>query len=1107
MDYRLGLDLGTNSIGAVALSLDSNGQPKDIVWHRAHIFSEPLDNKKGTLTPKAQDRRLARQRRRQLQRRNRRVKKVALLAPLLGLNKDEIYPKDQSATLKNGVKVPYLAYIRAKAVEEYIELGDLLRVFLRITKKRGYNGGFKVKSADKDKGKVEAGATLLNEKLHNQTLGQYLLQRLSNGLPTRLKIHQYYDNQDDLYALREHLQAEFHAIWNKQVEYHSILKAHAFCPFQHQNRPIKDIFFQVIFEQRPLKPVADKVGRCELEPTLPRAPRAQMAAQAFRIEKTLADLQFGQGKNSTSLAPKQKTIIRELLDKQAEVSFKTIYKALDKANCLPKGKKFSIDRTHKESLKGNTTLAGFKTLKLLDDWLALDETTQIQVINFWSELGSPEQLDDPNWHQSFLTHSSYGKPKNQQKKREFSRQLIDFMNKLLDTGKFDRLSKVNHFEGGRAAYSIKALCKLTDYMHQNDCNETESIKFCYPDRREFTVNNEERFQPPISTGNAVVDVALRQLHKVIADCMDNLGNAPKQIIVEMTRDIKNSVKSRNEIESKNKKQANNKKRIAGELQKLNAAGTPANILKYELWEEQDSCCPYCNEKISAQQVTDGSQTNFEHIIPQSKSKVGRKRSEIILAHRECNREKNNRLPLLAFAGDPQRIAAIEEMAKRLEKKKQKRKAQLLRLDDEQGLLGDESVSGFSDWQKHDTSWIAKLAAQWLRCLSQDISVTRGGLTNILRKNLGLETVIPQIRYEEGLSVFTKDGVILSEEDFRAYQNYYEGHTWNGDPQKFPPLLDKRIDHRHHLIDAFVIALSERKFVQNATNRYQRLCDESRRQHGKINYRIVMQNMRKSLGNSLEYLKVREKALDMIRSAYLTHRPDRYITGRFYQDGAYQRVIDEERDRLRLVIRKPLLNLATKGNINDTRNKINTIVSQSVREHVLAVFEERIKHGKTPEQALSEPVIQQWYGVPKPITRVKTYYDMSAEKAEKIEFGGQRQHGHKYLIPDLYAYCKVLLDSEGKVDTNRSQLVTLANAMAKPIALEPNEWRYYKGDTVIDQKTGRRLLIHKFKAISGGTLFMAPLTETRTVDDIKSNEGKISVSLSKLNRYKPEATLQ
>ncbi|MDX8399338.1 MAG: hypothetical protein R8K20_03725 [Gallionellaceae bacterium] len=188
--YRLGLDVGTASVGAAAMSLDKHGQPDKLIWHHVRIFSEPLENAQGMLISKKAGRRKARMQRRQIDRRASRLRRIANLASLLGLKREEIAPDD-------GSNLPYL---RAHAATERVELDDLLRILLRISKRRGYKGEFKAKK----KGEVaegsselslamkalatERGITLKDENDTGITLGQYLLHRMESGLPIKLKV-------------------------------------------------------------------------------------------------------------------------------------------------------------------------------------------------------------------------------------------------------------------------------------------------------------------------------------------------------------------------------------------------------------------------------------------------------------------------------------------------------------------------------------------------------------------------------------------------------------------------------------------------------------------------------------------------------------------------------------------------------------------------------------------------------------------------------------------------------------------------------------------------------------------------------------------------------
>jgi CRISPR-associated endonuclease Csn1 len=271
LHWRLGLDVGTASVGAVAIELDANGQEVGVPWHLVRIFQEP--NEKGTtgLTPKKAGRRQARQQRRQLERRARRVRKLAYLAPLLGLDRVGVH--------SNGDLGRELPRFRAKAARERVELPDLLRIFLRMTKRRGYAGGFRTAGTDKDLGVVQKGSSELlyemtalaeRRQLPYVTLGEFLDERIQRGLPSRLKVGR--EGVADLFALREMLKDEFEQIWRVQQEHHPVLSG------EHQGRPIQDWFREVLFHQRPLKSVSAAVGLCPLEKHLPRAPRAQMAA-------------------------------------------------------------------------------------------------------------------------------------------------------------------------------------------------------------------------------------------------------------------------------------------------------------------------------------------------------------------------------------------------------------------------------------------------------------------------------------------------------------------------------------------------------------------------------------------------------------------------------------------------------------------------------------------------------------------------------------------------------------------------------------------------------------------------------------------------------------
>jgi CRISPR-associated endonuclease Csn1 len=52
MRYRVGLDVGTASLGVAAMLLDNDKQPTDLIWKHVQIFDEPLEKNQTGLKSK-----------------------------------------------------------------------------------------------------------------------------------------------------------------------------------------------------------------------------------------------------------------------------------------------------------------------------------------------------------------------------------------------------------------------------------------------------------------------------------------------------------------------------------------------------------------------------------------------------------------------------------------------------------------------------------------------------------------------------------------------------------------------------------------------------------------------------------------------------------------------------------------------------------------------------------------------------------------------------------------------------------------------------------------------------------------------------------------------
>lgn len=1072
MPYRLGLDLGTSSCGLLALRLGEKGNPDEAVLGSVDIFSEPLLPPKqgGVGEPKKSARRQARQQSRQIDRRARRYRGIAYLAPHLGIDPENIPPDPGQ----------HIHKLRAQAANGRIELADFFIVLMKLAKRRGYAGSFRVKKPDdKDAGTVEPGIQNLKKamlaeqkKLGSQkplTLGEYLNARFEAGKHLRLK-------DDGLYASRMMVVEEFEHIWKTQEEHHAVLNQSV------DGSPLKNIFRQAIFFQRPLKSPSPMVGHCPLEPSLPRAPWAQMAAQCFRIEKQISDLRWGIGRSAQFLSSEQKSIIRGLLEKQKEVSFSTIIKAFAKHSAEgPQGIGLNIHRASRESLKGNTTLAAFRALGLEDQWRDLAERTQIQVVNFLADLGSPDALDDDNWPNAFSrTQRDKTTGRDRQVQREFDSNMVDFINLMRSHQKFGRLTSMG-FDGGRAGYCIKALSKLIPLLEEG-WHEREAIEQAYPGHFDKQEICDELPLPP-ETGNVVVDVALRQVYRAVRRAIDQLGEPPSQIVVELSRDMALGLGKRGEIENRINANQRDRKKAAKEIEDHDATPSQRNIHRYLLWESQAHHCPYCKKRMSLGDAL-SSDTEREHILPRSLTRVGGKRNQLVLAHRACNQEKGNNTPWQAFGADPERWQIIEDNAALFAKdKKMRGKARLLLLTDwENEVLDDATIKGFSDRQFQESSWIAKKAAHWLRAICTDVAVSRGGITAHLRKIWGLDTVIARVRYESGLPVLDTDGKAITQDEFEHYRGWWEGHSRDQGAQHTDRRIEKRIDHRHHLIDALVVGMTSRSLYKKMARNY------------KAENEKAMEGRRANFSLHVEppIRGIRKLALELARECEPWHKPDRHPDGAIFQGTAYglSKEVDENGQH-KLAVRIFVKDIAGPSNSADVaRKSIAGIESSITRDAVLAEFDKRLAGGQSVKEALSKPILHPENGTP--IRRVRVLRDSESTAAEIVHQDRQGVEHHKHLVHAGNAYLEIKVE-DGKL-IGSPRLVPIQQAMKEKHSRPPEGVRrFWKGDTIKNCQDNSLYLVRQIKAQGGGMLVMTPATEAREVRDMKASDGLKKIS--------------
>jgi CRISPR-associated endonuclease Csn1 len=1088
MSYRLALDVGTASLGIVALGLDGDVQPSDVRYSAVHIFSEPLLPPKsgGIGQPKKAARRLARQMRRLIERRARRLRRIAHLAPLLGLDAKAI-AADRGQDLHQ---------LRANAASQRIELHDLLNVLLKLAKRRGYAGGFKTHK-EGEEGEVQPGIETLKKLMQENsaaTLGSLLQQRFEQGQSLKLK-------ELKLYAHRDMVRHEFNLIWAEQSKHHAVLggEAEAYSVRGLMERlPIKQHFEEAIFHQRPLKSVAAMVGQCQLEPTLPRSPASQPTAQAFRIEKQLADLRWGMGRLQKPLSAEQRDHIRlmlqdpEQLRKDGDITFEKIYKSLEKAGLRQSSpSQLNSDRFSRETLLGDRTAKVMSNCGLLDAWLALTDLTRTRVINLIANMGSPESVDAPRWHERL--------------KPPPAPEVVAFIDQWVESGKFGRLAAMG-LDGGRAACSVKALRRLTAAMRDEQLDEHSAKAKHYPQQAP-TGELLMQLPAPTATGNVVVDVALRMVRHGVNQCLKAMGTPPQQVIVELSRDMSLGLAARGKVEesiNKNRRaRVSAKKEI--EAHRPGRAASNNDIFRYLLWAEQDSHCPYCTKRLEIGDALDGNASNVDHIFPRSLTQVKRLRSHLVIAHRSCNSAKGDSVPMQAFANEPDRVSAIENCANILKKKRSFRKATLLLAESyEAEKLNDAALTDFTERQFVESSWIAKQTAQWMRDVCPNVSVSRGELTAQLRRAWKLDTVIAQIRLEtkvdpkkdapdNHLPLFDEEGQPVTREEFERFRACWENHH-GPEVERTDRRLDKRIDHRHHLVDALVISLTDRPLFMAMARGYKERMEQ--RAAGRRDVK-PWQTPEPPLRG------VRDLALGLVRSVVVKHRPDRHAAGAFFQQTAYAKTY-AEKAQSRIALNVDLLALTdAKFSLEKARKGIEDIVSGATRRIVSVEFERRISAGQDVRTALSAPITDPRYRTE--IRQARVYQRLgrgyaSGEDAIRITLNG-RSHREdkprdKHYLSDGYAFVAVVSSDTGR----QIDVISVRAADVPMFDLARVVRCIFRGDTLLDE-IGQRHVVHQI--LADGGIRTAPPVETRSWIQLGAEAGAKSFGKSAVLKLRLE----
>ena len=312
MRYRLGLDLGSTSIGWCMIRLNAEDRPVAVIRMGTRIFSDGRNPKDGSSLAVRHDKQ---HRQMRTPRPTAQTKSAFVRSPrpariLSG------GPRKRKELVKLD---PYV--LRKKGLYEALSGPEFARAMFHLNQRRGFLSNRKTDRNDKESGTVKRAIKELRERLNQencQTLGEWLAKRHEARLSVRARLrgNTQKDKAYDFYADRAMIEHEFDNLWAKQSSFNPEL-------FNDVARAeLKDI----LLFQRNLTPV--KPGRCTLLPDEERAPLALPSTQRFRIYQETNNLRFLSPElREQPLTLEQRDSIAALLER-GDVTFTKIRKTL-----------------------------------------------------------------------------------------------------------------------------------------------------------------------------------------------------------------------------------------------------------------------------------------------------------------------------------------------------------------------------------------------------------------------------------------------------------------------------------------------------------------------------------------------------------------------------------------------------------------------------------------------------------------------------------------------------------------------------------------------------------------------------------------------------------
>lgn len=451
-------------------------------------------------------------------------------------------------------------------------------------------------------------------------------------------------------------------------------------------------------------------------------------------------------------------------------------------------------------------------------------------------------------------------------------------------------------ESDYGSFSEKAVKKLLPHLKEGKLESTAIVEAGY-DLFEKKQGELTKLPMPPEIKNSVVYHALIELRKVINGIIRVYG-MPDKIRVELTRDIKAGYDRRQKM---TKKMRDLEKRNNAAREALRKAPydrqepTYNDILWYNLREECKGVCPYTNKSIPAEAFNTG-EFQIEHIIPFSRS-LDDSFANKTLCDADFNRKKGNRTPWECVEAG---LITEDDLVQRIRMLPWNKRKKFIQKSVDQ--------SQFISRQLNDTRYISKEASSYLKQLAcKDVEVVKGQTTSLLRHVWGL------------------NGVLNPENEE----------------------MKSRDDHRHHAVDAIVVALTSRSMLKRMSDENKKLTEtewKTLEETGREHYAEMKKRMGGRIWLSHPWPSFRKDVERSINDITVSHRVKRKISGALHEETFYG-LTDEKapKNKVNMVVRKPVHALSNK--------ELNLIRDAGIQRIVNETIEKRVEAGLSKANAI------------------------------------------------------------------------------------------------------------------------------------------------------------